>query len=220
MTLNLIKNLSKKGNSRLKSKSFLINKISNYNTEDIIKKNNILFDDPNTFLKLPKETNFDYIINKIPKGPQYDISNKLIPYTMVGNDKYIKRHKFQNLFGSKSFNRKIFNFKTRHSTLNRIKNLKGGYNLITDKEIEEIFDNYKTRIKENKNKCKDLIDKNECPKVMKQYIDKNLSLQEKCLKRNEDNLNIFKTVKGNIIQKMKLQHSKKNSNKKEKSYNL
>ena len=218
MTLNLIKNLSKKGNSRLKNKSFLINKISNYNTDEIIKKNNILFDDPNTFLKLPKETNFDYIINKIPKGPQYDISNKLIPYTMVGNDKYIKRHKFQNLFGSKSFNRKIFNFKTRHSTLNRIKNLKGGYNLITDKEIEEIFDNYKTRIKENKNKCKDLIDKNECPKVMKQYIDKNLSLQEKCLKRNEDNLNIFQTVKGNIIQKMKLQHSKKNSNKKEKSY--
>jgi len=217
MALNLIKDLSKKGYSRLKNKSFLINKISNYNTEEIIKRNTILFEDPNTFLKLPKETNFHYIINKIPKGPQYDISNKLIPYTLVGTDKYIKRHKFQNLFGTKSFNRKSINFKARHSSLNRNNNLKDGYNLITDKEIKTIFDNYKNIIKENKSKSKDLIDEKECPKVMKQYIDKNLSLQEKCLKRKEDNLNIFKTLKGNIIQKMKFQ-SNKNAHKKEKSY--
>ena len=209
MALNLIKELSKQGYTRKKNKSFLLNKVTNYNTEDLIKKNSILFKDPNTFLKLPHETNFDYIINKIPRGPQYDLGDKLIPYTMVGNSKYIKMHKFQNSLGSKSFNRKIFKSKSKLSTLSKVQDFKGGYNLITDREIEDIFDNYKNKIKENKNKCKDLIDKNECPKVMKQYIDMNLSLQEKCLKKNEDNLNSLKNMKGRINQKMNI-HSKLN----------
>ena len=218
MTLNLAQELSKQGYSRKKNKSFLINKVKNYYTEDIIKKNNILFDDPNTFLKLPSETNFDYIINKVPRGPQYDLGDKLIPYTMVGNAKYLKKHKFQSAFGSKSFNRKIFKFKSRQSNLSKIQELKNGYNLITDKGIEEIFDSFKNKIKKNKNKYKDLIDKNECPQVMKQYIDKNLSLQEKCLKKNEDNLNYFKNLKENINNKMKMNY--KNTNKRNnKSYN-
>ena len=218
MTLNLAQELSKQGYSRKKNKSFLINKVKNYYTEDIIKKNNILFDDPNTFLKLPSETNFDYIINKVPRGPQYDLGDKLIPYTMVGNAKYLKKHKFQSAFGSKSFNRKIFKFKSRQSNLSKIQELKNGYNLITDKEIEEIFDSFKNKIKKNKNKCNDLIDKNECPQVMKQYIDKNLFLQEKCLKKNEDNLNYFKNLKENINNKMKMNY--KNTNKRNnKSYN-
>ena len=187
MALNLIKELSKQGHYRTKNKSFLINKVKNFDTEDIIKKNNILFKDPNTFLKLPKETEFDFIINKIPRGPQYDLDDKLIPYTMVGNEKYIKKKKILGLFNSKSFNRDKFKSKSKFSNVSRFNDLKSGYNLITDKEIEEIFDNYKNKINENKNKHKDLIDKNECPKVMKQYIDKNLSLQEKCLKKNNDN---------------------------------
>ena len=218
MTLNFIQELSNRGFSRKKNKSFLINKVKNYNNEDLIKKNNILFDDPNTFLKLPNETNFDYIINKVPRGPQYDLGDKLIPYTMVGNAKYIKKHKFQSAFGSKSFNRKIFKFKSKQANISKIQEMKNGYNLITDKEIEEIFDNFKKKIKKNKNKGKDLIDKNECPSVMKQYIDKNLSLQEKCLKKNEDNLNFFKNLKENISNKMKMNY--KNANKRNnKSYN-
>ena len=202
MSLNFLKELSKKGFSRKKNKSFLLNKIKNYNTEDILKKNKVLFNDPKTFLKLPNETEFNFIINKIPKGPQYDLGDKLIPYTMVGNDKYIKTHKFQGLLGSKSFNRKIE--KSKFSSINKANETKSGYNLITDKEIEEIFDNYKNKINENKNKYKDLIDINECPKVMKQYIDKNLLLQEKCLKKKEDNIHKFNNIKGKISQKIKI----------------
>lgn len=213
MSLNLINELTKNGYSRKKNKSFLLNKVTDFNTEDIMKKNTILFDDPNTFLKLPNETNFNYIINKIPRGPQYDLADKLIPYTMVGSTKFMKMRKFPISFGYKSFNRKIFNSKSRRSTLSRIQDLKNGYNLITDKEIEEIFDNYKNKIKNNKNKQKDLIDKNECPKVIKQYIDMNLSLQEKCLKKNEDNLADCKNLNGNILQRMKITN-KKNANKK------
>ena len=213
MSLNLINELTKNGYSRKKNKSFLLNKVTDFNTEDIMKKNTILFNDPNTFLKLPNETNFNYIINKIPRGPQYDLADKLIPYTMVGSTKFMKMRKFPISFGYKSFNRKIFNSKSRRSTLSRIQDLKNGYNLITDKEIEEIFDNYKNKIKNNKNKQKDLIDKNECPKVIKQYIDMNLSLQEKCLKKNEDNLADCKNLNGNILQRMKITN-KKNANKK------
>lgn len=221
MSLNFLKGISKKGFSRKKNKSFLLNRVKNFNTEDILKKNTILFNDPKTFLKLPNETDFDFIINKIPRGPQYDLGDKLIPYTIVGNDKYIKLHKFQEGLGSRSFNRKIFKHKNKFVNLSKGNETKTGYNLITDKEIEEIFDNYKNKIKENKtrNKIKDLIDINECPKVMKQYIDKNLSLQEKCLKKKEDNLIRYKNMKGNS-QKMKINskiiNNKRNS--KSKSY--
>ena len=216
MALNLIKELSKQGYTRKKNKSFLLNRVKNYNTQDMAKKNKFLFNDPNTFLKLPNETEFDFIINKIPRGPQYDLYNKLIPYTMVGNAKFIKKHKFQSIFNSKSFNRKILNHKTGITNLTKNNENKNEYNLITDKEIDEIFDNYKNKIKENKNKHKDLIDKNECPKVMKQYIDKNLSLQEKCLIKNNDNLINYRNLKGNISQKIKI--DKKIYKKKNKSY--
>ena len=47
---------------------------------------------------------------------------------------------------------------------------------------------------------------------MKQYIDKNLSLQEKCLKKNEDNINGFKNMEEYIKHKMKLK-AKSNRNK-------
>ena len=218
MALNLIKELSKQGHYRTKNKLFLINKVKNFDTEDIIKKNNILFKDPNTFLKLPKETEFDFIINKIPRGPQYDLDDKLIPYTMVGNEKYIKKKKILGLFNSKSFNRDKFKSKSKFSNVSRFNELKSGYNLITDKEIEEIFDNYKNKIKENKKKCKDLIDKNECSKVMKQFIDKNLNLQEKCLKKNEDNNIQFQNLKENINQKMRANINKKVIKNNNKSY--
>ena len=119
MALNLIKELSKQGYTRKKNKSFLLNRVKNYNTQDMAKKKKILFNDPNTFLKLPNETEFEFIINKIPRGPQYDLYDKLIPYTMVGNAKFIKKHKFQSIFGSKSFNRKILTQKTKIANLNK-----------------------------------------------------------------------------------------------------
>ena len=68
-------------------------------------------------------------------------------------------------------------------------------------------------IKENKNKKKkDLIDSNECPKVMKQYMDKTLSLQEKCLKKKEDNIKNFRNIKDNINQKLKIYANKNKKN--------
>ena len=209
MALNLTRELAKYGYKRKNSKSFVVNKVKNCDS-DIMKKNNILFEDPNTFLQLPYETNFKYIVNKIPRGPQYDIDDKLIPYTILGNAKYLKANKYGLLNSSKSASRKSsFITRVKETNFIRLNNI-NNYNIISDKEIRAIFNSYKNKIQENKTKYKDdLISNDECSKLMKQFIDKSLSLQEKCLKKNEDNLNLFKNMEEYILQKMKLKAKNK-----------
>ena len=224
MALNLKRELAKSGFHQKNNKSFIVNKIKKNDREEIIRKSKILFDDPNTFLKLPYETNFEYIINKIPRGPQYDLDDKLIPYTMVGNPKFIKANKNGYSISSKSVSKKAsFNSKIKEpnmSKINNLNNVNNFYNIISDKEIKEIFNNYKNKIIENKTKYKnDLISNDECPKSMKHYIDKTLTLQEKCLKKNEDNLIKFKNMEDYIQQKMKLK-SKSNRNKRNKTNSM
>ena len=207
MALNLTRELVKSGYRRKSNKSLVVNKIRKDEKEEIIKRNNILFEDPNTFLQLPNETNFEYIVNKIPRGPQYDYDDKLITYTMVGNPKYLKSNKYTNLNSSRSTSKKAsFISKIKEPNLSRINNnINNYYNIISDKEIKEIFNKYKNKIIENKRKYKnDLISNDECSKTMKQYIDKTLSLQEKCLKKNEDNITEFKNIENYIQQKMRL----------------
>ena len=219
MALNLTRELAKSGYHRNSKKSLIVNKVKKSESEDIFRKNNILFEDPNTFLQLPNETNFEYIINKIPRGPQYDFDDKLIPYTMVGNPKYLKANKYINSNSSRPTSKKTsFNSKIKDPNISRINNnINNYYNIISDKEIKEIFNNYKNKIQENKNKYKnDLISNDECSKIMKQYMDKNLALQENCLKRNENNLNEFKNMESYILEKMKLK-SKTDKNRRNKS---
>lgn len=220
MALNLKRELLKSGYHRNYNKTLVLNKVNKVNKEDIKNKNKILFEDPNTFLKLPIETNFEFIVNKLPRGPQYDFDDKLIPYTMIGNPKYIKLNKYTYSNSSRSTSKKgSFISKIKDSNLSRTNNNNNYYNIISDKEIKEIFNNYKNIIRENKIKYKkDLISNDECSKLMKQYIDKNLSLQEKCLKKNEDNINGFKNMEEYIKHKMKLK-AKSNRNKRNYSQN-
>lgn len=211
MALNLKRELAKSGYRRKSNKSLIVNKVKKIDNKEIIQKNNVLFEDPKTFLQLPNETNFNYIVNKIPRGPQYDLDDKLIPYTMVGNPKYIKANKYSN--SSRPGSKRIsFISRAKEPNIIKLSNFNNYYNIISDKEIKEIFNNYKNKIKENKGKYKnDLISDDECPKVMKQYMDKTLTLQEKCLKRNEYNINKFKYMEDYIQQKMKLK-TKSNRN--------
>ena len=211
MALNLKRELAKSGYRRKSNKSLIVNKVKKIDNKEIIQKNNILFEDPKTFLQLPNETNFNYIVNKIPRGPQYDLDDKLIPYTLVGNPKYIKANKYAN--SSRPGSKRIsFISRVKEPNIIKLNNFNNYYNIISDKEIKEIFNNYKNKIKENKGKYKnDLISDDECSKVMKQYMDKTLTLQEKCLKRNEYNINKFKNMEDYIQQKMKLK-AKSNRN--------
>ena len=138
---------------------------------------------------------------------------------MVGNPKYLKSNKFMNSNSSRSNSQKTsFNSKIKDPNISRINNnINNYYNIISDKEIKEIFNNYKNKIQENKNKYKnDLISNDECSKIMKQYMDKNLSLQENCLKKNENNLNKFKNMESYILEKLKLK-SKTDKNRRNKS---
>ena len=220
MALNLKRELLKSGyHKNNNNKTLVVNKVNKYNKQDIINKNKILFEDPNTFLQLPAETNFEFIVNKLPRGPQYDNDDKLIPYTMIGNPKYIKINKYTYSNSSRSTSKKAsFISKIKDSYLSRTNNINNYYNIISDKEIKEIFNNYKNTIRENKVKYKnDLISKDECSKLMKQYIDKSLSLQEKCLKKNEDNINGFKNMEEYIKHQMKLK-AKSNRNKRKSYY--
>ena len=71
--------------SKLKKRTLLINKL--HKTEsisNILKKRKTLFDNPETYLKLPSETNFQFIIGKKLRGPRYNSDNELIPYSIVG----------------------------------------------------------------------------------------------------------------------------------------
>ena len=213
MALNLTRELAKSGYRPKNCKSLVVNKVRRRDKEELIRKKNILFEDPNTFLKLPYETNFEYIINKIPRGPQYDFDDKLISYTLVGNPKYLKANKYYN--SRPASKKSSFNSKIKEPNINRINNINNYYNLISDKEIKDIFNNYKNKIQENKRKYKnELISDNECSKVMKHYINKTLDLQEKCLKKNEDNAAKFKNMEDFIQQKMKLKEKtiKRNKN--------
>ena len=126
MALNLTRELAKSGYPRKNNKSLVVNKINKNDKEEIIRKNNILFEDPNTFLKLPYETNFEYIINKIPRGPQYDYDDKLISYTLVGNPKYLKTNKYINLNSSRSRStskKASFSSKIKEPNLSRANNI-------------------------------------------------------------------------------------------------
>ena len=57
MALNLTRELAKSGYRRKNHKSLVVNKIKKYEKKEKIKKNNILFEDPNTILQSPTATN-------------------------------------------------------------------------------------------------------------------------------------------------------------------
>ena len=53
MAINLSRELAKSGYHRNNKKSLIVNKVKKSESEEIFRKNNILFEDPNTFLQLP-----------------------------------------------------------------------------------------------------------------------------------------------------------------------
>ena len=68
-----------------KKKTFFINKLTkDSKIPNIEQKTNALFKDPENFLKLPNETEFQCVVGQKPKGPRFNEKNKLIPYSIVG----------------------------------------------------------------------------------------------------------------------------------------
>ena len=198
-----------------KNKFLTITKVKTFN-EDLLKKNQILFDNFQTFLKLPNEMSFNYAINNYP-----NMDEKSSPISYIENP-IKKSKKLKPRFSNSSRHSSMKTsdtFRPREINFNKFTFMRCD-KFLSDKEIQKIFSDYKNNIQKNKIKYKnDLISEDECPKVMKNIIDKNLSLQEKCLKKNEYNMNLYKTIEENIRNKMKLKLNK-NKNKKTINYDI
>ena len=219
-----IKNYSQYSNfiyfNNLRKKSFVIKKIQRLSLIPILKKKTkILFQDPETYLKLPYETSFNFIVGKAPKGPRYNSENRIIPYSVVGNyirkdQKRVTRQK--TLVSNNSFSsaKRKNTLSNKESTINIInkefqkedKMKKGQINTenLSHSQIVDIFNKSKKII--IKNKSENLLYNKklskEIPKLMHQYINDSLSKQEKALKWNNKYNIILKKIENKICKSM------------------
>ena len=206
-----------------KKKTFIINKLQKQSIIPNLKeKKDLLFEDPENYLKLPTETNFHFVVDRKPKGPRLNSSKKLIPYSVVGyylekpqSKKVTRKNVLSNSVSSKSLIRKnLKNSKTKiaqsndinESSIKEEKKRKKTYREnVTYTEIYDIFNKSRKRI--NKNFIENLKYKNnickEVPKLMQQYINEPLSQQERALKNNEKYNNILKRIEKNISKSLK-----------------
>ena len=199
---------------KYKKKTFIISKLKKNSFIPNLKlKTNQLFYNPESYLKLPKETDFNFVIGKKPKGPRYNSQNKLIPYSYVGT--YVKKDqkkitKKKTLVPSKTNSSKLL--RKSQTIKNKLKdsfNIKGENTFREDKkkknifrdnlslkEIFDIFNKSKKRIEYN-NKSEEDDNKNlynQIPILMHQYINDPLNQQENALKNNEKYNNILKKI--------------------------
>ena len=215
-----------------KKKTFVINKLQKKGLIPNLKqKTNILFQDPDNYLKLPYETNFHFVVGKKPKGPRFNSNNKLIPYSVVGS--FIKKEtrKMTRKKSLITYNNPISRATRKSMRLSKImkfnpviinevpkeeKKKKRTYiENLTCTEIFDLFNKSKKRI--NKNVSENLVNKKkfdkEIPKTMHQYINEPLSQQEKALINNEKYNDILKKIESNILKSLQ------NKNKSKKKYN-
>ena len=197
--------------ANIAKKSLVLNRTNFDQNKDLKQKENYLFNDPNTYLKLPNETNFKYMVGKNPKGPQLDMDDKIIPYTLVGPPKFF-RNKQKEYFNNSKSSKMSFCSRVNNTKISNNKNNNNNnYNLLNDEQIKEIFSRFKNVMNENNNMNhrKKLMTQIDCPKVMDQFIRDPLELQEKTLKKNMEYNNSIKTIEESIQRKMFLKMKNK-----------
>ena len=197
-------------------KLYLLKKV-NFKIENKQKYSNkieFLFENPKTFLNLPKESNFQFIINKTLTGPKFDKDDKPIPHSFVGN--------FKNLSNKNIFNKSIYN-KARISNSSKSRDVfnynynnffSKDCNEITDKNIKKIFKKFKDKISNNvqRNKTVDDYKSHNINNIMENLIKKKLKIQEKCLKNSKSYTNKIEKMKDNIQNQVKLKLKRKQFN--------
>ena len=196
----------------------------------------LLFENPESYLKLPYETNFKFVVGRKPKGPRFNSDNKLIPYSIVGF--LLKKDPSRKLTRKKSLVQSITSSKSVRKSQRLTKLIKISPNVIinevtpkeekrkkisyidniTHTEIFDIFNKSKKRISKNKSvnlKNKKFISK-EIPKLMHQFINEPLEQQERALKNNEKYNKILKRIEKNITKSLinKFKSNKNNIKKK------
>ena len=183
---------------KLSNKTLVLTKIPK-NTNPTVDENiSSLFANPNTYLQLPEESKFSFVIGRRLKGPRFDENDNLIPYSIVG-EKYFKKKK--NLFNNNnnsesiSFNRSMVRSNTQKLNNNNLSEY------INDYQLKNIFNNFKENIEKNKynnNNNDELYKTINLPKCLeKNLLTNHLNIQEK----NLENFNNIQQFRKNFIKK-------------------
>jgi hypothetical protein len=152
-----IKNYTPVSLERLKKsmpkRTLIINKLKKPLKIPCLKqKQNTLFQDPENYLKLPYETDFNFVVGQKPKGPRFNSDHKLIPYSIVGTilrrdqRKQTRKQTVQNSWNSSKSVRKSMRLTKiklpMDSTQKDDKKKRRQYiTNITHSEVFDIFDN-------------------------------------------------------------------------------
>lgn len=139
------------------------------------------FTNPSEFFNFyPKENRV--IFGSKPQGPRYDQNDVLIPYSVVGNPKYLKK----GGKGNDSRNTSYFS----QSRIMQPKEDRKQMNQITDAQLTSIYSHCKEKIEFNKRKNNEFL--KAIPLIMNDKIKKPLLLQQRVLNDNIKNLTFRK----------------------------
>ena len=205
-----------KFNKEKKKRLYFLKKIDKEEIPNYPNKEEYLFHNPQTFLNLPNESNFKFVINKTIRGPRYDKNNKIIPYTLIGSLKNIS-HK--GIFS------KSVSIRSRHSIL---KSREHNYNYnnyytsreykeISDRDIKNLFNRFKDKIFRNEQKERDFKEHKE-RNIKEELISDKLKTQENSLKNNKFYLTQIRKIQNKIQRKINFNLRKKKLNESQTKY--
>ena len=188
--------------SKQPKKTLVVNKISpgsNLAIENEVKN---LFDNPETFLQLPSDSKIPFVVGKRLQGPRYDLDDKLIPYSIVGNPKFLKNKVNNNM--NNSISRSIYSQQHSRSTMPKPNNIKDNTNSTTmsDNQIKAIFSKCRYNIENNNSKSNDFLQT--IPNNMNDYVIRPLLIQENNLKIYKNNLKFQRRFNKNVLKKLSI----------------
>ena len=180
-------------------KTLFVSKININENEKLKNEIDMMFEDPKTYLNLPNESEFKYVIGKQIRGPRYDKNNVLIPYTYVGKPFQIKKKKVEPKI---QYKRKFSISIRKPSKIEfKIEDLNHDEN-ISQYQLEAIFKGYKQKIKDNKEKTHNSFI-NDLPRILDDSVKKNLLIQEKTLEKKIETENYREAFKKRLENKTK-----------------
>ena len=196
-------NKIKRNENNNSKNTFIMSKLSLYKNESLIDNMNKCFEIPSEYLEdtenviVGKKLSSKFL-GKIPKGPRYTDSNKLIPYSIVGTPSIFETRKSKKKTCI-YFTNALTNLKFIKSNITNISDV-SNFKDINDDEINELYDNTKNRILANsKNKYNIKINNNSF--TPEQFRCKN-NPQENFFKLNDKYDKINKKLENRISHKL------------------
>lgn len=168
-------------------KSYIVKRISIEEDPQLKKTIEESFTNPNEFFNfypLSKRV----IFGSRPQGPRYDQNDVLVPYSIVGNPKYLRK----GGKGNDSKNTSYFS----QSKMIQTKEEKKQMNLITDAQLASIYSHCKEKIECNKTMNNEFL--KTIPPIMTDKIQKPLLLQQRVLNDVTKNLSFRKKFEGKL----------------------